>query len=133
MRQTMKMSTPERMRLKLVDVRQDIAALFAALGRQYRAGDGGRAATGGIRAYHGAGRCRITDCRAAPPACADAPSLHRKDRTDIARRHAALVGAGADIQTDATRARSPERMFRAADNRRGEPVIPITQTGAADR
>lgn len=44
MQQTMKMSTLERTLLKLANGRQNLAALFAALGRQYPADDECRAA-----------------------------------------------------------------------------------------
>lgn len=154
------MSALERALLILVDGRQDLAALFAALGRQYPADEECRAALQRLVAIG-----LVTVQREAAPAGAvkrrslalarlyliesveralRGDTRHLKpvflgvtDETSMRRAidvcHVALVRAGADTQADAMRARCLELMPGPSNDTSGVPVTPTAPTGAADR
>lgn len=137
MRRTMKMSALERTLLILVDGRQNLAALFAALGRQYPADDESRAAVRQLVAFglvtvrRETGSAGATKRRSLALARryliesveralrGDTQHLkpvflgvtdERSMRRAIDVCHAALVRVGADSQADAMRARCLELM-----------------------
>ncbi|MBP6096091.1 MAG: hypothetical protein KBF58_04840 [Methyloversatilis sp.] len=154
------MSALERTLLILVDGRQNLAGLFAALGRQYPADDECLASLqrlvtiGLVTAKGEAGPgCATTRRSLALARLHLIKSVERALRGDthhlkpvflgvtdevsmlraIDVCHTALVRAGADTQAEAMRARCLELMPEPSNERSGVPVTPTAPPGAADR
>lgn len=154
------MSALERALLIRVDGRQNLAGLFAAPGRQYPADDECRAALqrlvaiGLVTVQGEAGSGGATKRRSLALArlhliesverALRGDTYHLKpvflgvtDEVSMRRAidvcHTALVGAGADTQADAMRARCLELMPGPSNDTSGVPVTPTAPPGAVDR